>query len=90
MPGPFSSDIPFAWDANGESDVAGYKLYAGQASGVYTATGSPKSMGNTTNGFFTITAPGPWYFALSCFDTSNNEGTKGTEISKSFLILGNF
>lgn len=90
MPGPFTSTIPLAWDANGESDVAGYKLYVGRASGVYDQAGSPVSMGNTTSGSYQITASGAWFFALTCFDSSNNESGKSTEITKNFLLLGNF
>ena len=85
-----TSDIAFSWNANTEPDLAGYKLYVGRASGVYTASGSPKNMGTATSGTFTIDDNGVWYFALTAIDTSNNESGYSTEVSRDWLLLGNF
>lgn len=87
MPGPWSSTASLTWDANSESDLSGYRIYWGTASGVY---GNVEDVGNVTNGTVTIDASGTWYFAVTAYDTSNNESDFSSEISKSWLLLGNF
>lgn len=75
--------VNFAWNANSEVDIAGYKIYAGTATGVYTAPGSPKDMGNVTSGYFDITTFGiTWYFALTAYNTSAQESGFSTEIQR--------
>jgi hypothetical protein len=46
-----AAEVTIAWDANLESDIAGYKLYYGTSSGNYTII---LDAGNTTN--YTITS----------------------------------
>lgn len=97
MPGPFTSDIHVSWnavttnqDGTPTSDVAGYKIYAGRSSGVYTHSGSPKNVGNVTSATYTIDAPGDWFVAVAAYDNSANEGLKSTEVARSYILCGNF
>lgn len=78
----FVQNIRLSWDANTEPDLAGYKLYAGTASGVYSGVpGSPRVMGNTTTGDFPIFTPGTYYFALTAYDTEDLESAFSNEVS---------
>lgn len=87
MPGPFSSAITLTWNANTESDLAGYRMYYGRSSGVYDGQ---VSAGLATSGQVTITESGLWFFAVTAFDTSNNESEYSAEVSRNWLLMGNF
>jgi hypothetical protein len=57
-----AEDVTVAWDANSESDLAGYKFYYGTSSGNYTFS---EDVGNTTS--FTainLTAGETYYFEI--------------------------
>lgn len=80
------ASIRLQWAANPESDIAGYKIYAGRATGVYDAPGSPVVVaGQVTQGFFPINADGDWFFALTAFNTSDMESGFSAEIQGRFL-----
>ncbi len=73
-----------SWRANQESDLAGYKLYIGTASGIYNVAGSPFSINNATNSTaFNLLKGQTYFFALSALDTAGNESVLSAEISKS-------
>ena len=68
-----------AWNANGETDLAGYKVYYGTAPGTY---GTPISLGNVT----TYTLSGliggqTYYISITAYDTSNNESGHSNEVN---------
>lgn len=92
MPGPFSSQHTISWNANTESDLSGYRVYVGRATGDYDplGTGLSQDVGNVTSHLFTITDSGAYFFAVTAYDTSNNESLPSTEVSRNWLILGNF
>lgn len=90
MPGPFTSVHIISWNANTESDLAGYKVYAGRISGTYGELGSPINVGNVTSYSLTITSSGEWYFAVKAYDNSNNESDFSTEVARNWLLMGNF
>ena len=82
------------WNANTESDLAGYKVYYGTASrglithprnGGYTnnvsVTGTSKVISNLTEGK-------TYYFSVTAYDTSNNESAYSQEKTK-FIPLSN-
>ena len=59
------------------TDLAGYKVYYGTASGVY---GTPTDAGNVTTYSLTgLTKGTTYYVAVTAYDTSNNESVKSTE-----------
>ena len=90
MPGPFTSVHTVSWDANIESDLAGYKIYAGRSSGVYGSAGTPINVGNVLSGNVTLDASGVWYIAVTAYDSSNNESAFSTELVRNYLLMGNF
>ena len=68
------------WDANAETDLAGYNVYMGTQSGVY---GAPISIGNTTS--YTVgnlTGGRTYYFSLTAVDGAGNESERSAEVSK--------
>ena len=72
------------WSSNNESDLGGYKLYVGTASGLYSYPGSPLQVGRVT----TYTLPNlpsgnTYYFAISAYDNTGNESPRSAEVSKS-------
>ncbi len=75
----YTASIVISWNANAESDLAGYKVYSGTRSGVY---GTPADIGNHTSCQFNNVQPGTTYFfAITAYDTSGNESAKSTEAS---------
>lgn len=81
-----TGSVTLSWSANGESDLAGYKIYWGTSSGNYTASGSPTVIGKVTT--YTVTGlqrNTTYFFALSAYDTAGNESALSAEVSKSIL-----
>ncbi len=78
--------ISLAWDApttNSDgsplTDLAGYYVYYGTASGVY---GSPVDAKNVTTYTLTGLTPGQTYFiAVTAYDTSQNQSQLSEEVS---------
>lgn len=83
---PTSGSATLTWAANGEPDLAGYKVYVGTASGTYNFSGSPFTVGNVT----TYTVPNlprnnTYFFAISAYDSTGNESPLSFEVSKSIF-----
>jgi len=66
------------WNANTESDLAGYKLYYSSTSGSYTDANSI-DCGNVTE-YNLDTIPNGSYLVLTAYDTSENEGNFSGEV----------
>ncbi len=82
---PTTASATISWNANSESDLAGYRVYVGTRSGVYGFAG-PFEVTNRTS--FTITnlpIGATYFFAVSAFDKSGNESAKSAEVSKSLF-----
>jgi len=74
-----AAEIKLAWDANTESDLAGYKVYYGTASGSYTAS---VDVGNSTSYTITGLKQGQtYYLALTAYNTSGSESGYSGEVS---------
>jgi uncharacterized protein YqjF (DUF2071 family) len=74
-----SSSVTLAWDPNTEFNLAGYKVYYGVASGVYT---NSVDVGNVTTNRVTGLAQGvTYYFAITAYNTSGQESDYSAEIS---------
>jgi hypothetical protein len=71
--------IQLDWNANGEADLAGYRLLYGTASGLYTTTLNVGKV--TTYTVRGLDSGSTWYFALKAFDTSGNLGDPSAEAS---------
>jgi hypothetical protein len=74
----FGGEVTFAWDANTEPDLAGYKVYSGTSRGNYTQS---VDVGNTTEYMQTgLQGSVTYYFASTAYDTAGNESGFSTEI----------
>ncbi len=74
-----------AWSAVVAGDLAGYKVYYGRHAGSYIGN---VTIGVTTSAVLTVLNfdnDGKWYFAVSSFDTSNNESAKSSAVSKRII-----
>ncbi len=74
-----AAQVTLAWDANTETDLAGYKLYYGTASGSYPNSATLDKV--TTHTLSGLTEGVTYYFALTAFDTENFESGYSNEIS---------
>jgi len=75
----WAADVKLKWQANTESDLAGYRIHYGTAS---ASLGQTIDAGNVTA--YTVTgleANRSYYFALSAYDGSNNTSARSPEIS---------
>jgi hypothetical protein len=75
----YAKIIGFAWDANTETDLAGYKMYCGSTSGgPYTFVKSvTQPITTTTNDF---TTSGTYYCVLTAYDSSGNESGYSNQV----------
>ncbi len=75
-----AADITFEWDANTESDLAGYRLYAGGETGVYNPD-LTIDVGNRTIYKWTGFSDGDWFFAATAYDDDGNESAYSNEVA---------
>lgn len=77
------------WLMNAESDLDGYKVYAGTATGQYTivqdvgltdTTGSPSAL---VAGFEDLKT---WHIAVTAYDVTGNESTFSAEVSRAVAM----
>ena len=84
--------INFAWDANDETDLAGYRIYASNTSGVFVygeessnliheelCNGGDNSLECTRYSTDQM-AIGTWYFVITAFDLAGNESDPAPEL----------
>ncbi|MBP8117419.1 MAG: fibronectin type III domain-containing protein [Nitrospira sp.] len=76
-----STSATLTWAANTESDLAGYNVYVGTASGAY---GPPVNVGAVTSHTVGNLQLGTtYYFAVTAYDVNGNESVLSSEVSKS-------
>lgn len=78
-----ATNVTFEWDANTESDLAGYRLYQSATSGTYTF-GPGNEVGSTLSGTETVTIQvedGLWYWVLTAYNTAGIESDPSNEVS---------
>jgi phosphodiesterase/alkaline phosphatase D-like protein len=77
-----AANASLSWDANTETDLAGYKVYYGTSSRTY---GAPTDVGNQTTFTMTGLSEGQtYYFAVTAYNTSGSESAFSAEVSKTF------
>ena len=82
---PTTSSATLTWNANSESDLAGYKVYRATASGAYGAPIATLT-GNIANYVATGLQIGTTYFfVVTAYDNAGNESTISNEVSKSIF-----
>ena len=73
-----AAQISLEWDANGEPDLDGYRVYYGTSSGNYTAS---VDIGNNTHCVISNLEQGvTYYFAATAYDSEGNESGFSDEI----------
>ena len=65
------------WNANTESDLAGYKIYRGQSSGYYDHI---LNVGNVTEYQIEGLNPGTYFYSVSAYNTSGAESGYSNEV----------
>ena len=74
----FAGSVTVSWNPNSETDLAGYKIYYGTQSRNYDKT---IDVGNTTSYRITNLSDGlTYYFAVTAYDTANNESDFSEEV----------
>ena len=81
-PSPTTGTVTASWAPNSEADLAGYKLYIGTASGVYSRI---VDVGNVTSYTIALAKGVTYFFAVTAYDKSGNESTPSAEISRSLF-----
>jgi len=82
-----SADVTLAWDANSESDLAGYILYYGTSSGNYT---SNINVGNITQYTIPNLQDGEtYYFAVTAYNDADLESDYSEELPHTVGNLNN-
>ena len=82
---PATSSVTLTWNANTESDLAGYKIYRATTSGGY---GAPIAtvQGNITTYIATGLQSGTTYFfVITAYGSAGNESLRSNEVSKSIF-----
>lgn len=74
------NSVTLQWNANADSDIAGYKVYQGITPGSY---GLSIDVGNTTKyTAHNLQAGLRYYFAITAYDNSGNESPPSPEVSR--------
>ena len=74
-----AAPVTLTWDPVSASDLAGYKLYYGYASGQYSFN---QNVGNTTTAPLSgLDQNQIYYIAATAYDTSGNESTFSNEVT---------
>jgi len=74
-----AGEFALHWDANPESNLAGYKIYYGSDYRTYDAPDSPIDVGNSTSHEMSLNA-GIYHFAVTAYDTEGNESGYSYEV----------
>ncbi|MGB7621818.1 MAG: fibronectin type III domain-containing protein [Terriglobia bacterium] len=78
-----AGDAILTWNPNTDA-VAGYKVYYGTVSHTY---GSPIDVGNQTTYTVTGLPTGTYYFAVTAYNSSQNESGFSNEVSKTITVV---
>ncbi|MDR4475739.1 MAG: fibronectin type III domain-containing protein [Nitrospira sp.] len=82
---PKTASATVSWNANSESDLAGYRVYVGTKSGSYGFVGPFEVTNRTSFTIANLPTGTTYFFAVSAFDKSGNESAKSAEVSKSLF-----
>jgi fibronectin type 3 domain-containing protein len=80
-----SSSATLTWNANTESDLAGYKVYRATASGAYGAPIATVLRTVTTYQATGLQFGTTYFFVVTAFDIAGNESAYSNEVSKSIF-----
>ena len=78
----WAAAVTLAWNANRESDLAGYRVYQSTVSGQYTKGQYIREIpAGTTTCTLSNVSPGTYFWKLTAFDAVNNESGFSNEVS---------
>jgi len=81
----FAENVTLIWDANSESDLAGYKLYQSRASGTYDKNLVRATIkAGTEIVVLDINPEGSFYWVLTAYDTNGLESEFSNEVNLNF------
>ncbi|HET6277816.1 MAG TPA: fibronectin type III domain-containing protein [Candidatus Polarisedimenticolia bacterium] len=75
-----ATEVILSWDANSESDLAGYRIRYGTSPGNHSMGVVQVPAGTTTTAITGLNAGLTYYFAAHAFDYANNESFPSNEI----------
>ncbi len=85
--GPMQGQVTLAWNPNMESNIAGYRVFYGTESGIYTKV---FGVGNTNTATISGLSPGKtYYFTVRAHNMKAYEGEYSAEVSKTVGASGN-
>src|ERR1700736_5351525 len=74
-----AASVGLAWDANSDPNIAGYRLYTGSQSGVYSQS---TNVGNTNFVLVTnLMAGKPYYFTVTAYNTTAVESAPSNQVT---------
>jgi Fibronectin type III domain len=86
VPAPTTTNTSaiLSWTLGTDSNLAGYKVYVGTASGTYNYPGSPFTLGKlNTYTVNNLPIGQTYFFAVSAVNTAGNDSALSAEVSKS-------
>jgi fibronectin type 3 domain-containing protein len=78
-----TASVMLTWDANTESDLAGYKIYLATASGQYSLPTAALPATLTQFLVENLQLDVTYFFAVTAFDTAGNESNFSNEVTTS-------
>lgn len=76
-----ASGVTFVWNANSETDLAGYRLYQSQKAGTYGDAFVKEIVAGTETVAIENLADGEYFWVVTAFDTHGNESGYSNEVS---------
>ncbi len=80
---PTTGTVTLSWNANSESDLAGYKVYRATASGGYGAPITTVPAGTSQYISSGLAKGFTYFFVITAYDQAGNESPYSSETSKS-------
>ncbi len=77
----YGVDVTLSWDANGEDDLAGYRVFNRLQGEPYNYNDPAWEGTDTTCTLYNLDDHSTYYFVVRAFDTSDNESADSNEVS---------
>jgi len=81
-PSPTNGTATVTWAPNSEADLAGYKLYVGTSSGIYSRI---VDVGKVTSYAISLPKGVTYFFSVTAYDNAGNESGHSAELSRSLF-----